>query len=173
MHVIAKKKKFRALNPVMASKNTLTRAIILTGLLAGTLDITAATIQFYLVTGKGPEVILRYIAGALFGAEVVNNQPVMPIIGLVMHYCIAMTFTAFYYWVYPRMAYLGKKWWVNGIVYGLLVWIVMNVLLVPLTRIGHRPFHLNNVLIGAGILVICIGIPIAYFSHRFYSRRMV
>lgn len=156
----------------MASKPSLIRAILLAGLIAGTLDITAATIQFFIVTGKGPVLILRYIAGALFGSEVAASNPSMPIIGLLMHYCIAMSFTAFYFWIYPRIAPRAQNWLIAGIIYGLLVWVVMNVVMVPLTRIGHRPFHLNNVLIGAGILMLCIGIPIAYFAQRYYSRKV-
>ena len=44
-------------------------AIVLTGFIAGTLDITAACIQYYIRTGKGPANVLRYVASGVFGKE--------------------------------------------------------------------------------------------------------
>jgi hypothetical protein len=41
--------------------------VFLSGLLVGTLDITAALVQFYIKTGKDPLIVPKYIASAVFG----------------------------------------------------------------------------------------------------------
>ena len=150
----------------MASNPSLFRSILRAGLIAGTLDISAAIIQYLIVTGNNPVRILRYIAGAIFPPELVSNNPLMPVVGLLMHYSIAMTYTIFYFMIFPVIRPVAKHWILSGAVYGLMVWVVMNLVMVPMTRIGHRPFHLVNSLVGAGILVVCIGIPIAYYANR-------
>jgi hypothetical protein len=55
--------------------------------------------------------------------------------------------------------------------YGMIIWSVMNLLVVPQTKIGHRPFVLKNAAIAAGILIVAIGIPLSYFAYRFYYGR--
>ena len=51
------------MNHIFSSKT------IKAGLLVGTLDITAACLQFYIKTGKGPEPVFRYIASGILGKD--------------------------------------------------------------------------------------------------------
>jgi hypothetical protein len=133
-----------------------------TSLIAGTLDIIAAFLNFMLKGGKNPVVILRYIASGLFGRELANSQRIMPLLGLLLHYFIALTFTLFYFFVAHKI--LGRLAWpFAGTFYGIGVWVVMNKIIVPLSLIPPRPSTLSNDLTQMGILILCIGLPIAYF----------
>jgi hypothetical protein len=58
----------------------------------------------------------------------------------------------------------------SGIVYGLFVWAVMNLVIVPLSRIGHRPFNPVNAVINLLILIVCMGIPLSIMANNFYRR---
>jgi hypothetical protein len=148
-------------NNLFYMKNTWLTA----GLIAGTLDITAAFLHFMLKGGKNPVVILQYIASGLFGRELANSQRIMPLLGLLLHYFIALTFALFYFFVAHKI--LGRLAWpLAGTLYGLGVWVVMNKIIVPLSLIPPRPSTLSNDLTQLGILILCIGLPIAYFSHQ-------
>jgi hypothetical protein len=45
------------------------------------------------------------------------------------------------------------------------------MLVVPLSQIGPRPFNLSNAIINALILIVCIGIPLAFIAGKFYRNR--
>ena len=74
------------------------KTILQTGLIAGTLDISAASLQFFLTTGKNPILIFKYIASGIFGKDIAYSNGFMPIAGLLLHYLIAFTFTIFLYY---------------------------------------------------------------------------
>jgi hypothetical protein len=153
--------------------NSLFIEIVKAGLIVGTLDISAAFIYFYIATGnKDVFTILRYIASAVFGKEALTGGAGMSIAGLIFHYLIAVSFTIFFFWLYRRVTFLSKNIVLTGIVYGLFIWAVMNLLVVPFSKIGSRPFNLRNASINALILIICIGIPLAFMADRFYKKRI-
>lgn len=143
------------------------KTILKTGLIAGTLDISAASINFIVTTGRNPVLVLKYIASGIFGKELAYSNEFMPIIGLFLHYLIAFSFTIFFFGVYPKIKNYNLNWKILGVLYGLFVWVVMNLIIVPLSNTPKRPFTFQGITIGAGILILCIGLPIAYFAHKY------
>ena len=144
--------------------------IINAGLIVGTLDILAAFIYYYITTGnKDVFIILRYIASAVFGKAALTGDVATSIAGLIFHYLVAFSFTIFVFWIFPRLRFLSKNILIAGIAYGLFTWAIMNLVVVPLTRIGTRPFNLFNASINAFILIICIGIPLAFMANKYYK----
>lgn len=71
--------------------------IIKAGLLAGTLDISAACVQYYMKTGKNPDYVLKYVASGAFGKDAFTGGIVMSMAGLLFHYLIAFSFTLFFF----------------------------------------------------------------------------
>lgn len=156
------------------SSNSLTtphqmlRTILLTGLIAGTLDITAAV----LVSGASLRTVLQYIASAAFGRETAFSGGLwMALVGLLFHYIIAYSWTAFYFFIYPKIRILSRSWILSGLLYGVVVWIVMNLVVVPLTAIPSRPFNPTQALIGCVVLMVAIGLPVSFLAHRYYLKR--
>lgn len=147
-------------------------AVLKAGLIVGTLDILSACLQFFLTTGKSPVVIFPYIASGIFGNAAFNSGSKMILVGLILHYLIAMTFTLVYFLIYPSIRLLAEKPLLAGAVYGLLIWTIMSQLVIPLSAITERPFKLIPALIAAGILMVAIGIPLAYMARRFYRNRL-
>ncbi len=148
-----------------------TSAIIKAWLIAGTLDILSAFIYVYIKNGVFvPLNILKFVASGLFGQAALNGGNGMAIAGLIIHYCIALTFTVIFFWLYPKIKIAQKSKILTGIIYGLFVWIVMNLLMLPLTRIPHRPFNITNAIINIGILMLCIGQPISFVANSFYKK---
>ena len=155
-------------NSHTSSAKNLLKAIVVTGLLAGFLDITGALIHYYTITGKNPIKIFPYIASAVFGKKAFNGDTQWIFFGLVFHFLIAFIFTAIFFLVYPRARVFSKNKIITGLVYGLLVWFVMSHLIVPMTNAPQSAFDLKKAIIGALIIMCCIGLPIALMAHKYY-----
>jgi uncharacterized membrane protein YagU involved in acid resistance len=50
--------------------------------------------------------------------------------------------------------------------YGVVVWLVMNVIVLPLSNVRHARFNLPQAIVGAIILMFCIGLPLAMIVGR-------
>jgi len=147
----------------------LSTAIITTGLVAGTMDITAACVQFFILTGKGPALVLNFISSSIVGSEVANSGGVMwSVTGLLMHYSIAFGWTILFYFLYSRISLLRGNKIVVGLFYGIFVWIMMNFVLVPLTQIGYRPFNLPSAAVACTIIMVCIGLPVSLLANTYF-----
>ena len=145
--------------------------VLKAGLVVGLLDIGAAFIYYYLRTGKNPLSILPYIASAVFGARAFSGGADMMVWGALFHFGIAGLFAAFFFWVVVRLPLFTKSWLVTGILYGLFVWCVMNLVVVPLSRTPRLPFNWPNALINMAILIGCIGLPLAWMAQRHRAQK--
>lgn len=138
-------------------------------LLVGTLDMTAATIQVCIKTKNNNPIpvfkaICKYIAGAVFGPSAKTGGNEMIVAGLVFHYTIALLFTVFFFILFSKLGVIIINRIVTGIVYGIFIWAVMNLIVVPLSAIGKFPSNVTNALIAAAILTVCIGIPLSLLA---------
>lgn len=148
------------------------RAIILAGFTAGTLDILAACTQYYISTGRTPLMVLNYVASGFFGKEAAYaNGPIMPMAGLLFHYLIAFSFTLFFFWLYPKWEALAWNKLVTAFGYGLFVWAVMNLLVVPMSFTPKRPFDISRAVIAAAILICMIGLPVTLIISNYYAKK--
>lgn len=144
--------------------------IIKAGLLAGTLDLSAAFLYFYIATGKNPLFILQYIASALLGQKALEPQWTNYLLGFILHYCVALLFTLLFFKAYPRIRLFHKNRLLTAVIYGTFVWCVMNLLVVPASQIGKFPGSLSGALINMVILMICIGLPLSFAATAFFTR---
>ena len=142
--------------------------IFLTGLLAGFLDGTAATLLFMARGNKKPDVLFQYIASAVFEKAAFTGGFRMVLMGVLLHFLIAMTFTAIYFGLYSYIPWLEFHPLAAAAGYGLLVWVIMNLGVVPLSRAAPRPFSLVFALINIGILILAIGLPAAFLARQYF-----
>ncbi|MEO7312574.1 MAG: hypothetical protein ABIX01_19465 [Chitinophagaceae bacterium] len=153
-----------------ASKNGAVNTILLAGLVAGTMDITAALTQFYIKTSKDPMIVLRYVASAILGKTAATGGLPVALFGLFLHYVIAFSFVIFYFFLSSKIRWLWKNPVPAGLCYGIFTWTVMNLIVVPVSRIGSTPFDLSKAVVAALILVCCIGMPTAIIVGKYYRR---
>ena len=150
-------------------KPGLLKAIILTGLLAGTLDTLGATTHFLAVGGKDPLRIWNFVASGIFGRASLEGGLTYTILGLIFHYCIATTWTYVYFKIYPYVGFFRRNWIVSGSIYAVIVWLGMNQVVLPLSNVPQRPFSLQGAIVGATVLIICIGLPIAWRAKNHFK----
>lgn len=143
--------------------------IIKAGLLAGTLDIICALVQFYIRTGKNPAAVLNFIASGVYGKDALVGGMPMALIGLVFHFIIAFGWTLIFFVFYPKIPLLAKNKIVSGFVYGFFIWLVMTRVVLPLSNTPKIPFNAAQAVIGIVILMFAVGLPISFIVSRFYS----
>lgn len=143
------------------------RAILWGGLIAGTLDITGACVSTAVQTGRSPQFVLQSVASGLLGADSYNRGLSSAALGLAIHFLIAYTWCTVYFIASRKLKFLINQAVICGLGYGVVVWLFMNGVVLPLTF--HRSFFhpLRSVIIGMSILMVCIGLPIALVVRRY------
>ncbi len=149
----------------------LLKAVLLTGLLAGTLDGSAAVIKFIIPAYRNPVRIFQYIASGIFGPEVFSQSPWMAVWGLIFHYMIATTWTLLFFFAYPKIRFLATNKVAAGLGYGVVVWLIMNLVVLPLSNVPPGTFNLTQAAIGMIILMLAIGLPISLMANKHYSNK--
>jgi hypothetical protein len=144
------------------------KSILATTLFAGILDIIAACLHAYLSKGISPDRVLAYIASGVFGKAAYSGGFGMMAWGLFFHFTIVLFCAAIYFLLYPRLSMLPPNIALRAVLIAVVAWLVTTQVVIRLSRIPPPPFHWANALIAIGILVLCIGLPIAYSAKRFY-----
>lgn len=149
------------------------RSVVLLGwLVAGTADIAAALTYYPWIVGAARLRILQGIAAGVLGAHAFDGGDRTAALGLALHYLIALVWTLIF-WRLARLApVLLRHLFATGVLYGLVVWAGMNLIVLPASRVRHGPFNLHGALVAATILVICIGLPLAFIVGRHVRREM-
>lgn len=146
-------------------------SIFLSGLVAGTLDILAAIFVYAFILEKTTAIkILQSIASGIFKKEAYSGESQMIWYGLGLHYLIAFIFSWFYFTIYPYLPFLKKSTIISGFMYGIFVWIVMNLIVLPIVFpvLPEKNFDFP-LLLSITIIMLCIGLPIASFTKKYYS----
>jgi hypothetical protein len=146
----------RAMRPRSALK-----AIAVGGLTAGALDLIQAIILF----GSGIPLV---IAGGLLGQEALHGGAGTYVLGVLLHFFIALSATTIYYAASRRLVFLTEHPLVCGLLYGMAVNQVMSLVVLPLSALHARgPFELHDLLLGNIVHMVVIGLPIAYSVRHF------
>jgi hypothetical protein len=148
--------------------------ILLAGLLVGTLDIAAASLDYFIATGKNPLAILNYVASGVFGKVAFSGGAGMALLGLLFHYLIAFSFTIFFFWLYPLIGFFSRNRVITGVVYGIFTWLIMNLVVVQLSNTPHPPISAMQplkVIKSMLILIFMIGLPLSFIAYKYFRGR--
>jgi len=144
------------------------RAILFGGLTVGALDGLDAIVFFGLRNGVGPIRIFKGIAGGLLGREaaLAGGWPTA-LLGVVLHFTIATSIVAVFYVLSRRLPFLIRRPFVWGPVYGVAVYLTMNLVVVPLSALHGTglPQAVPVLLNGLLIHIIGVGMPSALFAR--------
>ena len=144
------------------------RMILLTGFLAGTLDITAAIINASIQHGSTATIVFQYIASGVFGKEAFES-PSMVSWGIIFHYTIAYSWTLLFFFVYPKLSILSKNRVMVGLVYGLLIWLAMNFVVLPMSNVRRGTPDAFQIALGISFIMFLVGLPISLLVNKHYS----
>ncbi|MGC1105984.1 MAG: hypothetical protein WA876_05560 [Candidatus Acidiferrales bacterium] len=142
--------------------------VVWIGLAAGTLDISE-NIIFNAFRHITPYMIFQYIASGLIDGRSFTMGAASVALGVAIHYAIAMTWTVVFYVASRKMMILTRRAAICGIVYGGVVYVIMNFVVLPLTRVPHsaKAATLASRISGVLALLFCIGLAIALLVRKF------
>lgn len=112
------------------------------GLIAGTLDISD-NLVYNGLRGVTPAMVFRFIASGLVGVAAVQTGWAPVALGAFLHYFIAFSWTAIFYTASRKFGLLVRRPVLSGLVYGGFVYVFMNVVVVPLSRVPHLTRHIS------------------------------
>lgn len=150
----------RSLTPV--------RAIAYGGITVGVLDGLDAILFFGLRNGIGPVRIFKGIAGGLLGREAATagGWPTA-LLGVALHFTIATTIVAVFYLLSRRFLFLNRRPLVWGPLYGVIVYLTMNLVVLPLSALHGTGLPSAAAVLLNGLLIhlIAVGPPSALFAR--------
>jgi hypothetical protein len=142
-------------------------AVLLGGAVAGAIDISYAITFWALRNGVAPTRVLHSVASGLLGRASYSGGAATAALGLFLHFLIATIWAALFVTAARLAPALVRRPVLAGLAYGVVVYAVMNLAVIPLSRFPTKPSYPPDVLI-SGLLVhmLGIGLPIALAAAR-------
>jgi uncharacterized membrane protein YagU involved in acid resistance len=146
-------------------------ATIFAGLIVSVLIGAGTTLNFIASGGENPIRLLQFVASGFYGdhAFAKESQTFMAWIGLLFHTFVSWSWAFLYFILYDKITSLVKNWWLSGISFGLLIWLIMAFVIMPLSQAPRVPVELPGAVIDIFIIVVGAGLPIALLSNRYFK----
>jgi hypothetical protein len=157
----------------MSQPSSFLRAALRSGLVIGVLDAIAATLHALAFVKVGPDRVFRFVAAGAFGREALTGGGHMIALGLGFHFLFAIAWTTLFF-VLVRLTRLrlnaAPTAAAAGGFYGLVVWLGMNLVVIPMSRLPSRPLALTTAsTVMILIHVVVIGVPIGLLARRHFA----
>ena len=151
----------------MKNSRNRVQAIVAGGLLVAVLDAADALVAYKLAFGMSPIAIYQFVASGLLGQGAFAGGVGTALVGVAVHLLVAFTAATVFVLTSERLPSLrrGAVGW--GLAFGLAVFGVMNLVVIPLSKIPASaptlPLLINGV-VGHALLV---GLPIALAARHY------
>ena len=148
----------RALTPL--------RAVLYGAGVVGGIDFLYATL-FTVLRGRPWYRAWQGVASAVLGADSFAGGYPTALLGVFLHFTVATCIVGVYLIASRWVSILRRKTLLCGLAYGVIAFFVMNLVVVPLTRIGPQPLVWSAFNVG-GLLVhiFLLGPAAAYFAGQ-------
>jgi uncharacterized membrane protein YagU involved in acid resistance len=144
-----------------ALRSSLSYSILYGGLVAGTLDIGAAAMIYRL----NPLIILRAIASGLLGAAAFHGGLPVSLLGLALQWAMSLLIAAIFVVAARHMAWMRLRWIAAGLAYGVLVFVTMEFVVVPLSAAAKPRFTVASLLENV-LAMLLFGLIVSFFARR-------
>jgi len=148
-----------------------TKTVLMTGLIAGTLDLASAFLVQFLKTGYFPTKLLHYIAGGALGlGTTMKGGAEMIFLGLFFHYIIAFSFTLFFFLIFPKFRFLHQNKYLTAFLFGIFISLVMELVVLPLSLLPQsNTINWSNKIIATSVLILALGVPISLHAFAYFQ----
>lgn len=151
----------------MAPTKSPIRAILTGGVIAGILDITFAFL-FYGMHGLTPVRILQSVASGLLGKASFEGGGATAALGAVLQLVIPTLAATVYHGFTLALPHLRRQAVVSGLLFGIVVYFVMNLVVVPLSAAPFTPSSAPALMVPALLAhMFFVGLPIALADRKF------
>lgn len=143
--------------------------IVASGIVAGSLDIAFATMFWAIKADISPIRIFQTIASGALGAESYEGGVQTALLGLVLHFTIAVIMAAAYFLLAVRLETLWRRPFIIGSAYGLVLYGFMNFIVLPLSAASSGSNNPTWIWMSVIVHMFFVGIPIALFAKRTFN----
>jgi uncharacterized membrane protein YagU involved in acid resistance len=147
------------------------KTIFWSGLVASVLDGIAGMFFLNLWYKLSPAQFMQFIASGIYGTAAFAGGTPMVIVGIVIHFLIAFIIAIIYYYAYPKIGVIKNKPVLAGLLLGLGVWLVMNLLVMPMSNTQKSPFSPGPALISIIWHMVLVGLPIAIITKKHLDKQ--
>jgi hypothetical protein len=144
---------------------SIARPIAIATLICGTLDILLAVILSS-IYGKGPATMLRSVASGPFPAAT-DWGAAGSALGLVTHFVLMAIMVTVFMLAARRIPALTSNPWLWGLVYGLITYVVMNLIVVPVRFGAPLPPSTRAIVTQLFAHIVLVGWPTAFIARRY------
>lgn len=141
------------------------RAFLYGALVVGVLDAMDAIVYFGLTRRATPTRVFQSIAGGLLGRSTFQGGVATALLGVLVHFRVAFSIVSAYFAANRWVRALTRHPVSCGLVYGILAYLAMNLVVLPLSAAGRAPFSLPVMLNGLLIHAFGVGLPSALFAR--------
>jgi uncharacterized protein YacL len=140
--------------------------IVLGALLLGTTDLLFATLFWRIGYGVSATRVMQSVARGVLGAASFEGGMPTALLGAVLHYTIALGMAATYYLVSRKLHVLTRRPIACGLAYGVLLYLIMNLVVLPLSAAGMPKFD-NVVWVALSVVMHAVfGLICAFTARR-------
>jgi hypothetical protein len=141
-------------------------AIFWGGLTCGILDLASALVAY---GARGAKLIRipQSIASGLLGPDAYKGGAGTAILGVALHFFIAFGAATVYYIASRSMGLLRERPVICGFLYGEMVYLFMNFVVLPLAGLHRPPLSIASLVTGPVGHLFFVGLPIALAVHHY------
>jgi hypothetical protein len=143
--------------------------VVVGGLIAGTIDIGAASV----INMLSPIVIMQAIASGVLGRASFRMGLSSAVLGLVLQWAMSILIAAIFVGAARRLNILTRRWIVGGVAYGVVVYFIMNYVVVPLSAARFSGKFTITGFAENMLAMLLFGLIVAFCARRFDRRRDV
>jgi len=138
------------------------KTAVIAGLLAGTIDIGAASV----INAAAPDRVLRAVASGLLGHDAVHGGSWVVGLGMILQWLMSILIAAVFLAGAARLPILRRRWILAGLAYGVVVFFVMNYVVVPLSAAFFK-VHFSPVSFAENMAAMLVfGLIVAFVAQR-------
>lgn len=165
--------------PLAARERIDTSSIAKAGMVVGIVDLIFANVLYVVILKvTTPMRISQSIAAGVLGKASYEGGAATAALGTMLHFMIAFIWSAIFYFVLQRSAFLQRllaresSAFGAGLAYGLVIWAGMRYVVVPLSASGSwppGPFTTTTFVMAAGHAIL-LGVPLVLIMRKGMSR---
>jgi hypothetical protein len=143
--------------------------IVYGGLVVGILDMLFAFTFYGLILGAKPLRIFQSVAAGVLGRTAAVEGGIRTfLLGLLLHFVVATCIATVYYTATLILPVLIRHPVVSGLIYGIIAYLGMNYVVIPLSAIGPRSATPRLSIFLTGIIghALLVGLPLALLARR-------
>ncbi len=145
-----------------------TSTIVWATIIVGILDALAAIIVYGIFYRYYPIQVYQFVSSAILGTAAYSGGIPVALLGLFFHFLIAFVCSYLFIQLYSGISMLRENKIIIGLIYGFVIWAVMNLLIIPFSKIPPSNFDVVSVITIAWHMLL-VGLPISLLANQFYA----